>query len=148
MSVTECPLCDLPLLSLGSLQVCRSCAYRIGEPPPTFTHSQVAEATAHYVARGGAITRLPDGPARLATDVRLQEQIINGIPSVPWEDLIEPWRNPDFNLILGGRDVSPQVTSAQAAAPVAGAKVGREDGGSEGDIPLELLAATKRGEGG
>lgn len=147
MSVTQCPLCDLPLLSLGELQVCRFCAYRIGEPPPTFTHSQVAEATAQYLALGGAITRLPDGPARLTTDVRLQEEIVNGLQPVPWEDLTEPCRNPDLNLILGGRDVTPHVTSAQAAAQAAEVRAGRE-GDPSREIPLALLAGSKRGEGG
>jgi hypothetical protein len=164
MSVFECPLCDLPLLTLGELRICRSCAYRIGEPPPTLTHSQVAEATARYLAQGGAITRLAAGPARLATDVRLEERLVNGIRLVPWDELTDPWRNPDFNLFLGGRDVTPHVTSAQAAEAVEVAESRAAEsraaeghpahesepagGASEGDIPLELLAGAKRGEGG
>lgn len=146
MSVYECPLCDLPLLTLGEVQVCRTCAYRIGEPPRGITRTQVAEATARYVANGGAITRLPDGPARLTADVRLQEEIVNGLQPVPWEELTRAPRNPDFNLFLGGRDVTPHVTSAQAAARAAERRGREDDPGAV--IPLALLAGSKRGEGG
>jgi hypothetical protein len=102
------------------VRYCRYCAYRIDEGEPGLSRSQVAEATSRYLAAGGAITRLPPGPRPPPADVRLNEEIVAGLRAVPWDEVAIAPLNADFNVAKGGRDVSPEVTSLQAAANAGG----------------------------
>ncbi|HUJ77004.1 MAG TPA: hypothetical protein VL359_19215 [bacterium] len=81
MKTHLCPFCDEPLVHLGRLFLCGWCGYRLGVAEPLISHSQVAEATARFLERGGRITRLPDGPARLPEEAPVADDEVLAVAS-------------------------------------------------------------------
>jgi hypothetical protein len=83
-----CPLCAEPLVRVSGLRLCGFCGFRLGLAEPRITHEEVEEATARFLAAGGVITRLPDGPEPDPVEVRLQEEINMGLLPVPWDEVV------------------------------------------------------------
>ena len=83
-----CPLCDEVLARISGVWLCGWCGFRLGLAEPHVTHEQVAEATARFLAAGGVITRLPDGPEPEPVEVRLKEEITMGLLPRPWDEVV------------------------------------------------------------
>jgi hypothetical protein len=82
-----CPLCEEPLARVSGLWLCGWCGFRLGLAEPRVTHEEVAEATARFLAAGGVITRLPDGPEPDPAEVRLREEITLGLLPRSWDEV-------------------------------------------------------------
>ncbi len=69
-----CPLCEEALLQFREVWLCGWCGFRIGVAEPHVSHQQVADATAHFLAQGGKINRLPDGPGEEEKEEREEKE--------------------------------------------------------------------------
>jgi len=74
-----CPLCEVRLVRTSGLLFCGWCGFRLGLIEPYVSRAEIEEATRRYLAAGGVITRLPDGPEPPREEVRLNEEVTLGL---------------------------------------------------------------------
>jgi len=116
-----CPLCDGPLVPLTGLWLCGWCGFRISLVAVHITRPDLEAAVTRYLAAGGVITRLPDGPEPTPTEVRLNEEVLRGLHPVPWDELMLAPDNDDYDLLTRGGDVGdPAVSIDISSGPSAG----------------------------
>jgi hypothetical protein len=115
-----CPLCEEPLSFISGVRLCGWCGFRLGQAEPQVTRPELEAAVARYLAGGGVITRLPDGPQPERAEIRLNEEIVLGLHPVPWDELLLAPENENYDVITRGRDFAPRdpATVISSGQPV------------------------------